>query len=283
MASSSTLIESLSNHDANEVMKFMKVFKGKHEHIIDLVSAEFQDSQELLTENHYTCEEVEEKVDSLKSIVKACLRDELQTVRNMMTILLKQVLENATDQGARVDLALDSMDDQSLLDKAAAVRLDRPIAKAEAKPTPEKLRGSLSAIKEVHSNDSLLVKENMELKKARDQLALRLKDMQLQTTSVLKERSRLAEEVLRLTQSLQEVESELSAVACVAEAKGGDSKEDDDDVDEKGRPDEVESSSQASQSKQMQQMRKMLQQKNEELTKLRRKMRHYEPDDLEAD
>ena len=73
----------------------------------------------------YSRDEVEGMLEHLNVVTKDNMRQEVQNILSMNVLLIKQVLERASQQNAEVKLDMGAVEDQAMLDAVDKIRLDQ--------------------------------------------------------------------------------------------------------------------------------------------------------------
>ena len=80
----------------------------------------------------YSRDEVEGMLEHLNVVTKDNMRQEVQNILSMNVLLIKQVLERASQQRAEVKLDMGAIEDQAMLDAVDKIRLDQARAARRA-------------------------------------------------------------------------------------------------------------------------------------------------------
>ena len=73
--------------------------------------SDWNDALDTLHEEEYSREEVVQELQQLRNVVKGAVRSEHQTMVNMVVLLLKQVFEEAQEQGAALEMDMHAIED----------------------------------------------------------------------------------------------------------------------------------------------------------------------------
>lgn len=82
----------------------------------------------------YSRDEVEGMLEHLNVVTKDNMRQEVQNILSMNVLLIKQVLERASQQRAEVKLDMGAIEDQAMLDAVDKIRLDQARAATTRRP-----------------------------------------------------------------------------------------------------------------------------------------------------
>lgn len=294
------LLDTLSPGHVELIVQFAKMFRAKRESIVQIIDTDFMEAVDVLHEDSYAVDEVQEQLMNLKSVVKSGLRQEQQTMINMMVLLLKMLTENADNQGTVLEVDMSKIEDAHLLQQAEDIRMER-VAAAESKTQLEKRTLQLNSIKDENME---LMKQKTRMEESHGEMTSRLMSVSSEAEQIRRERDQLARECERLRNALHHTEAEADMRA---QAKEQDVKAMQEELnmakssvglssqemnrlhselnEVKGslQQAEEENSTRLSSSKQVQQMRRMLNEKNDVIRDLRNRLEKYEPDTLRAD
>lgn len=98
------ILSALSDAEQAQILRFIKFFSAKREHVLQVMDGDWEDAVDLLHEEMYAREEVVRELQQLRAVVRGAVRTEHQTIVNMVVLLLKQVFEEVRQQfdGGRV-------------------------------------------------------------------------------------------------------------------------------------------------------------------------------------
>ncbi len=280
-------MNNISEEHQEQVIKFIKFFRGKRELALEQIQCDFDDTKnDHLQEDMYTMDEVHGAFDSMCHVVKDTTRSELGSVINMTVLLLAQLFESADDQGAELEMDTSSVEDQRMLEEVEKMTLDKSTT---GKGKGARLKDTLAQTKK----DLMQAESDRDL--AKDQYKSASKKLK-------KEREKVAKMVQELAElrALNGGGGKLSA----DEEKGedeeekGDEEEKEDTVDLSELPPsdlikkckaykkkmvqlKADMETKLSESKPFQQMKKMMTTKNRQLSACRERLRLHEPDWVE--
>ena len=198
------LLDALSPGHVELIVQFAKMFRAKRESIVQIIDTDFVEAADLLHEDSYSADEVQDQLENLKAVVKSGLRQEQQTMINMMVLLLKMLTENADNQGALLEVDMSKIEDAHLLQQAEEIRMERAQA-AESKSQLEKRTVQLNSIKDENME---LMKQKSRMEESHGAMASRLMNVSTEAEEVRRERDQLARECERLRNALHHTETE---------------------------------------------------------------------------
>lgn len=301
MAAPESALAGLSQVSAEQIRRVTKFFTSKAETSVKTVSADFQDARELLHEEEYSRDQVEEHFENLQGVVEGAIRSESKNQANLFVVILKSLLQDAESQGASLEVDPHMLDDARTLQEVERIRFERRLEPAEMKAQGKSGRGQLLSIKDEHGD---LVRKNGMLDSTVGQLEEKVRRMQEQTNIILREKLQLQSELDEARRRFdtfsghsdrraQEKEAHYnSARQELEDAKGAFAERTKETVDLMRKVEslklslqeaEEENNTRLNQSKQVQQLRKLMNQKNDQIQDLRRRLEKYEPDTLGAD
>jgi len=87
------ILSALSDAAQAQILRFIKFFSAKREHVLQVLDGDWDDAVDLLHEEMYAREEVVRELQQLRNVVSGAVRTEHQTIVNMVVLLLKQIFE----------------------------------------------------------------------------------------------------------------------------------------------------------------------------------------------
>ncbi|CAN0232998.1 unnamed protein product [Scytosiphon promiscuus] len=265
--------EDLASHLGAPVRTYLKFVRAKRDIAMRSMEGEFDDiNNDRLSEDMYSQEDVADILDSLRGCVVTNLRQEVGAVANMSALLMKQMLEDAEQQGAALSFDTSTVEDQALLEEVERMRVDRNLRRSSA-------QGSrLVSIKDEHAR---LLEEVRTIQAKNDTLEERLIILQQDCAALSRQRDEEKQQAEVVRQKLSFQAADKGQVP-PKEFSG-----------EKGTPEAVAalrelsalkalSEKRLNESPQFQQLKKLVSSKSQQVVSLRRRLLRYEPDDDDA-
>eukprot|EP00904_Undaria_pinnatifida_P007355 jgi/Undpi1/374/HiC_scaffold_1.g00370.m1 len=234
------------------------------------MEGEFDDiNSDRLSEDMYSQEDVEEILDGLRGCVVTNLRQEVGAVANMSALLMKQMLEDAEQQGAILTFDTSTVEDQALLDEVERMRVDGNVGRGSGQGP------RLVSIKDEHAR---LLNETKQMKISNETLQERVLHLQQECSALLHQREEDKGEMEALRHELRFQAGDKSEGSC--KGSEGDKETGNDDATQR----EISALKAANErrlmeSPQFQQMKKLLYSKSQQVVSLRRRLEMYEPDE----
>ncbi|CAM9199517.1 unnamed protein product [Ectocarpus sp. 4 AP-2014] len=269
MTDNSTFGCLISSHE-NLVRTYLKFVRAKRDIALRSMESEFDDiNNDRLSEDMYSQQDVESIMDGLRGCVITNLRQEVGAVANMSALLMKQMLEDAEQQGASLAFDTSSVEDQALLEEVERMRVDGAFRRQSGQAS------RLVSIKDEHAR---LAEETQIMQAQNEALEARVAGLQQDCAILLRERDEEKAEAANLRRKLRfkAPDKKEKPPKEVSGDKGG--------ADVEAARQEI-SALQAlnerrlNESPQFQELKKLVSSKSKQVVSLRRRLLRYEPDD----
>lgn len=256
-----------------------------------------------MLEDSYTTEDVESMLDGLCAVVKSNIQTELQNTSHCNVVLIRQLFRQAEKLG--VELAADTatLENEFLLKQVAkwedaSKQPAAPLSGSGGMAVPKSLPSLGDQMATMDKESQKITAQLNEQSDENTMLRDRLQKMQIQCTSILKEKSQLAAELEQSRATVSQLESQTSgtpaatpaAAAAPAPATAAAADGNDASLQEQLRVRSLEleqarrdMTEKLNNSKQFVQMKKMVTDKNKKMKELRDLLRKYAPADVVGD
>lgn len=188
----------------SQMIKFLKFFKEKREHTLTSIDGDFEDTIEdrlRSMDPPYSLDDVTSALDHLQIIIKDGVRTDLTKMVNMNVVLLKHLLEAATEAGVTLHVDTAIIEDEALIMEVDKIRLDAP---ARAEPKGIQLRN----LKSLKDDQKELADANDALGAQNQGLQQRFAQLHQQHAACLKERNALSGELRNYREAQSSSESQ---------------------------------------------------------------------------
>lgn len=193
--------------DLNEVhraqlARLSQFFKGKRDRC---TSDRFSEKEEFKSDRLsdpgaiFNSTDVEGMIDSYYDAIMGHMREELETTANISAVYVSQLLLQAEQMGAALQVDdISVVEDQSRLGQVSALA-----ALQGAPPPVPKPRAALASINQSGQSDPAVLQEMQDLRASNQTLTDRFQQMQSEMASLLQERSTLTAELDKVKESFQ--------------------------------------------------------------------------------
>ncbi|XP_035657933.1 leucine zipper transcription factor-like protein 1 isoform X1 [Branchiostoma floridae] len=298
----------LNDHHQGNVVNYMRFARYKRSQCLKSVDLCFEDLKDSrLTDDTFTLDEVVQMMDGLETVVRSEVESELINTAHTNVLLLWQLFSQAEKWHLKLQADISDLENRELLEQIMELE-EREFAgkAANTKPSFDSKASKLQPLNE-GGGAALLHMEIERLKEENEKLRERMKSVEERATGVLKDKSRLENELSETQDALgqaktrksdnsgdfSDLEAQMAKVkmemsqgldAKTMEAKSleGDlisTKHKLLEVQEHLELAEKELDKKFQETGAYKNMKKMLTQKNDQIKDLRRRLRQYESDD----
>jgi len=200
----------LSAENGDQLAEYLRFLRRKRDTAIAEVAAEFKDVKETrLLDDFMEVGAVEDTLDSLLQVVRGSMRRDIQSAMFSSVLLLKQVLEQAEQSKAAVSIDIASTEDISLL--RAVEDWDHDVHGSSGSAPPLKARAAVAraspsrALPVVgQTQDPKLLAELQNAHDDNSTLQERFQSLQVKCTDILREKTRMQEQIESMSQGSSE-------------------------------------------------------------------------------
>ncbi|XP_036616859.1 leucine zipper transcription factor-like protein 1 [Trichosurus vulpecula] len=191
----------LNDHHQNEIINYMRFARSKRGLRLKTVDSCFQDIKESrLVDETFTMDEVTEVLNELQTVVHSEVESELINTSCTNVLLLRQLFSQAEKWYLKLQTDISELENRELLEQVAEFE-KAEFTTSNKKSNSENMKPRLVPLNEGGTSE-LLNKEILRLQEENEKLRLRVKNIELQATNALDEKSKV-EQTLRDLQMVQ--------------------------------------------------------------------------------
>ncbi|CAD7958166.1 unnamed protein product [Amoebophrya sp. A25] len=252
--------------------QFLRQKRDRHLREVDEIANDVKDDR--CGETIYNQEDVVTLLDEFSRMVKELVKQELDTLSNMMALYSADLFTQAQSRSVTLGADLSAVEDEGRLTKIAELADWQGNAAAPNKPTALAALGSTTAAK----GEDALIEENKMLQERYQGIQKQLSELMRERTSLLEEMNTMKDSFANVkaqmgadmqnNASVRDMEGQLKSTKLLLESKSSEMEQVRQDLNKR-----------LGDSSQFKDLKNIVAKKNQQIKQLRERLRKYEGDD----